>query len=625
MNIRRTLQLGFVLVGMVPAVLLALLAFDRASSTLQHEIEQGLVDQAHAVAADVNRLLVERLQNAATWSRLEVMQDLQVGDVDKRLSDFLQRLQRGYGGLYLRLLARDTRGQVVAASAPALVGQAVTSDGLQRQVMLGDVPITLAWRAGAQGAPPELELRVPVANSFGPAPLGSLHLVVDWAQVDALLDQASLGQVAAAAGAGAAPALASAASTPASAASTPATPHDAGRRQLALVDGQGRLLAASAGLRDAWPRLSPLPVAWTGLAPGTHTTSAGAPWGHTSLLAGVGRAGGFAGFAGFDLKLLVLLPRSEALAPVRNMALIFTVILGGVLVLTLLVSGFTARQLARPVQALTAFARSRVPGQGRARHEPPAVAPGEVGELRDAFVQLLADMEQSQHRLARASALAAVGEMSAILAHEVRTPLGILRSSAQVLRREPALGDEGRELLGFIESETERLANLVSQMLDSARPRAPQLQPCDLNELVRHAVALLSAQAGGKGVSFTLQLDARDPRLQADPEHLTQVLLNLMLNALQILQAGGRIALRTEGDADQLRVFVADDGPGIAPEARSRIFEAFFFQREGGLGLGLAVVQRIVAAHGGDIEAGSSELGGALFTIRLPRRPPVAA
>jgi two-component system sensor histidine kinase HydH len=100
---------------------------------------------------------------------------------------------------------------------------------------------------------------------------------------------------------------------------------------------------------------------------------------------------------------------------------------------------------------------------------------------------------------------------------------------------------------------------------------------------------------------------------------MMQVLLNLVLNGLQILGRGGEIAIATLDDAQQLTIEVADDGPGIAPESRARIFEAFFFQREGGLGLGLAVVQRIVVAHGGDIEAGQSRLGGALFRIRLPR------
>ena len=107
MTIRRTLLRAFLLVGLVPVVLVALVGFSRASRALQDEIEHGLAAQAEAVASDIDKLVYERLQNAATWSRLEVMQDLQVGDVDKRLSAFLQRLQRGYGGLYLGLSAAD--------------------------------------------------------------------------------------------------------------------------------------------------------------------------------------------------------------------------------------------------------------------------------------------------------------------------------------------------------------------------------------------------------------------------------------------------------------------------------------------------------------------------------------
>jgi signal transduction histidine kinase len=96
-------------------------------------------------------------------------------------------------------------------------------------------------------------------------------------------------------------------------------------------------------------------------------------------------------------------------------------------------------------------------------------------------------------------------------------------------------------------------------------------------------------------------------------------LLNLVLNGLQILGQGGRIDISTRDAGGQLIIDIADDGPGIEPQARSRIFEAFYFQREGGIGLGLAVVQKIVADHGGQIEASESELGGALFRISLPR------
>ena len=194
MNIRKTLLLGFLLVGVTPAVILAALGFARASRALQHEIEQGLVAQAQAVSGDVNRLLYERAQNAATWSRLEVMQDLQVGDVDKRLSDFLQRLQRGYGGLYCRLMASDAQGRVLAASDPAWVGRAATAPApadVQRDVLLGEQRIGLRWRAGEA---PELELQVPLASAFGHGVLGRLHLVVDGTQLQALLDRAAAGR-----------------------------------------------------------------------------------------------------------------------------------------------------------------------------------------------------------------------------------------------------------------------------------------------------------------------------------------------------------------------------------------------------------------------------------------------
>jgi signal transduction histidine kinase len=239
--------------------------------------------------------------------------------------------------------------------------------------------------------------------------------------------------------------------------------------------------------------------------------------------------------------------------------------------------------------------------------------------LGAAFTQMMADIEQSQRQLVRASKLAVVGEMSAVIAHEVRTPLGILRSSAQMLRREPSLSDEGRELMGFIESETERLNRLVSSMLDSARPRALHKVLTDMHALIHQSCTLLGAQIEKKQITVSEQLDAVDPMLECDAEQITQVLLNLILNSLQVLASGGSIRVTTRDSAEQFFIEIADDGPGIPVEERSRIFEAFFFRREGGVGLGLAIVQQIVATHGGDIEAGESDLGGACFTIALPR------
>ena len=101
---------------------------------------------------------------------------------------------------------------------------------------------------------------------------------------------------------------------------------------------------------------------------------------------------------------------------------------------------------------------------------------------------------------------------------------------------------------------------------------------------------------------------------------MTQVILNIMMNALQVLGPGGRIDVRTHDSGDVLAIDIADDGPGIPPSDRAHVFDAFFFKREGGVGLGLAIVQQIIQAHGGSIDAAESEHAGALFEIRIPRR-----
>jgi len=189
-----------------------------------------------------------------------------------------------------------------------------------------------------------------------------------------------------------------------------------------------------------------------------------------------------------------------------------------------------------------------------------------------------------------------------------------------MLQRESGISEEGRELVGFIESETERLNRLVSAMLDTARPRAPTYEAVDMHDLIRKSIAMLGAQADKKQVGVTASLLAAKPVIECDAEQITQVLLNLLMNGLQILDHGGRIEMATHDDDRYLYIEMADDGPGIDPAERTKVFEAFFFKREGGIGLGLAIVQQIVSAHGGEIEAAESRLGGALFRIRLPRK-----
>ena len=584
MTIRKTLLVAFLSVGLLSAILLASLAFVKAREAVQAEIERNLAIQATGVAADIDKMMFERLQNAATWSHLDIMQDMQVHDVDKRLSHFLAGLHAGYKDVYLNLSCVDSDSRVVSSSNAAQVGQRVVSRP--------------AWlRASLSGANVELEspipnesgalvMRVPVASAFASGTLGLLRLKLDWSELYDVLDQATSG---------------------------------GGGRTLAILDRDGRLIAASRELRERGLLLGKGLADWRkGTAGRAVSVRAGAPVANSDVIVGAASSRGYANFAGFGWTTLIIQPVDQALAPVHRMALIFLGLLGLIALLTFSMATWVSREIARPITALTGFARGYM--RNKVLQAPPVAQGGEVGELTEAFVQMVRDIDQSQQNLVRASKLAVVGEMSSVIAHEVRTPLGILRSSAQMLQRESGISEEGRELVGFIESETERLNRLVSAMLDTARPRAPSYVAVDMHDLIRKSIAMLGAQADKKQVSVTASLLAAKPVIECDAEQMTQVLLNLLMNGLQLLGHGGRIEMATHDDERTLYIDIADDGPGIDPAERARVFEAFFFKREGGIGLGLAIVQQIVNSHGGEIEALESRLGGALFRIRLPRK-----
>jgi len=583
-TIRRILLIAFLLVSLLPAALLTALAFDRTRAAMLAEIEQGVMRSALAVSADVDKVLFERLLNATTWNHLEVMQDLRLDDVDKRLSNFLAEMKRRYGGIYLDLHALDPAGRIVASSNAARIGQPYPAarPWIRADLPGGMVRLERPATPGA-GAAAQLVLRVSIASEFTEGDIGELALEFDWAVVQRILDHAS-------------------------------DPH----RQLLLLDAQGQVAGASAELLARGAITGRDFSAWL---PTARQQSAylrnGAPLMDTAVIVGHARSQRFEHFQGFGWAYLLLQSRAVALAPVHRMAWTFAGLLALTTLITIIVSLTTADAIARPIVALTEFTR-RYAQPGLAP-PPPRAGPGEVGELTRSFTRLVDDLERSQQTLVQASKLAAVGEVTALLAHEVRTPLGILRSSAQTLAGEPGLSPEGRELLQIIDSETGRLNRLVSSLLDSARARPPQLAHNDLHALIRHAATLLATQCRDRRIRLDLDLQARHSRVHADGEQLTQVLLNLAMNALQILAAGGRIEIASRDEADRIVVEVGDDGPGIAPEDRGRIFEPFVFKREGGLGLGLAVVRQILRQHGGDISAGASRLGGAGFRFWLPR------
>lgn len=320
----------------------------------------------------------------------------------------------------------------------------------------------------------------------------------------------------------------------------------------------------------------------------------------------------------FNWQVTISQYRKVVMQPVKRMGYIFLILLGATGFFTTVLAALLARRITSPLAKLTAYANSFMRSSQNAL--PSVEGPSEVRAMSDAFGKLMTDLAESKENLARAAKLAVAGEMAAAMSHEVRTPLGILRSSAQVLSREKNLSPEGREVTAFITTETDRLNKLVSTLVDSARPRQPEFAMHDIVGLVEHAIAMLRMQANKKGVNLLFESESSGSLkffVECDGEQITQVILNLVLNAIQVLPAGGNIVVSLFETKDNVTISVADDGVGIDEAQKEHIFDPFFTQRPGGIGLGLAISRQIVTAHFGTLTVQNTN--GADFRVTLPK------
>lgn len=544
LTIRQLLLLAFLLAGLLPAMAVSFLSFYQARNALKKEISQDMQTHVQAIANDVARTMAERMHNVSTWSQLELMQELQIGDVDKRLSSFLQELKQNYGDIYTDIEVVNLQQQIIASSNPQHVGQTSAQLPAWFKVNLNHSPIQLS---------PIRNNTLPISHVIidmqTRQPVGYLVAYFNWQIVRNLLANAVVPPNAA-----------------------------------ALLDVQQQPIAQTGN--------------WAQVA-GSH------------VMAVTGNMP--ANTAMPDWQLQLQKAHSVASAPVHRLGYVFLALLVATLLLAAVIVKPIASAITRPLENLRKFVKTARP---EANIHAPSGGPPEVQALSGAFETMLHDLYNSEQQLTRAAKLAVVGEMAAAMSHEVRTPLGILRSSADLLKREPGLSKEGHEVVGFIVSETERLNQLVTSLIDAARPRPPAFKPLDISALAAQIITLLKPQADAKNIN--IKLDALEASLDADSGQMTQVLMNLIQNAIQILPKKGQISVRVAPQADEVILRVDDNGPGIPAENQAQIFEPFFTQRAGGVGLGLAVVRQIIQAHHGSISYTPSHLGGAGFTIRLP-------
>ncbi|HUS04948.1 MAG TPA: ATP-binding protein [Bryobacteraceae bacterium] len=234
-------------------------------------------------------------------------------------------------------------------------------------------------------------------------------------------------------------------------------------------------------------------------------------------------------------------------------------------------------------------------------------------------------LEEAEAAVRRSDRLAALGQLTAGLAHELRNPLGTMRASAEMLeknlREESAIN---RELAGFIASEVDRTNSLITRFLDFARPLHLRMQPAQIAEMTDRAIAELERHHPAYAVSVYRNYAPDIPPLRMDGELMERVIYNLLLNAAQATPAGGSITLKIRRLDQTVEISVIDRGSGIARQHLENIFNPFFTTKSDGVGLGLAIVSKIVDEHGGKLEVESETGSGSVFRVYLPV-PPAAS
>jgi len=250
----------------------------------------------------------------------------------------------------------------------------------------------------------------------------------------------------------------------------------------------------------------------------------------------------------------------------------------------------------------------------------------EIGDLGRNFNQMVQQLSESRieierlHRtqMSRAEHFATLGEMATGLAHEIRNPLAGIAGVIEIIARDLPGSSPARAVVKDVRQEINRINHIVTDLLQTARPHPPKVHKSDLNTTVEHAVMLGRQQALSKGIEITLHKDPALPEVEHDSDQIHQVLLNLLLNAIQAIDRNGRVAVTVERRENFAVIEVADNGRGIPPDNLPNIFRPFFTTKGDGTGLGLSLARRIVEDHQGRIDVTSAIGEGTTFVVVLP-------
>jgi two-component system sensor histidine kinase HydH len=584
LSLRNKLLIFAAALVLVPGVLFGLIAEKSGRDSLQSVIGRQLAREAGHTADRLAAALRTERETLGNFARQDLMREIRVADIDKRISQALTTLRDGSPARVDYLVADQDR-TIVASSSPDLIGPLPAWVNSERTASRGEVqlwgPISIPGRHGL-----ELVMTTPIPDPDGSQPeLGILVGLFDWTRLTKVIrnvqrDLSEQGVVA----------------------------------DVLVARADGFVIG---GARSTEQRETSMPEDWAEIVSRIDPAMPDYII-HTDAGLLVGRASLASDLPGW--KLLVVEARSLALAPVHQLTQRLLLLMGIALAVALGLAAFAARRVVRPLSELTLAIRRFSHGDV-SNSRVPVRSEDEVGTLAAAFNQMASDLVRAQQDLVEAEKFAFVGELASGVAHEVRTSLGVLHSSAQILGRSlPTDADEQTsELAQMIRAEVDRLGGVVDDLLTLDRPRVLQIEKTRLSVPLSRAVAFVEPQAQQKGIEIIRTSPSRDPLVLCDGEMVYQVVVNLLVNALHALSSGGRISI-TVFDADNGYggFEIRDDGPGIPEKIRDKIFQPFVTASRGGVGLGLTFVKRVVHDHQGRIAVESSPDSGTCFRIEIP-------
>jgi len=327
MQIRRIILIWFFLLLSVIALPLMAVLFFSSRNSIEEEIGRNLSSDALMLMEEVDMLMFERMQNVHSWSRLDIIQEARIGDIDKRLSQFLADVESGYKGMYRKLYYADARQRVIAASTAEMIGGAhePAASEVRAEVPNGEVFVEAPRPATPPGDEATLVIRAPVYDSYSAAMIGQFYGLFDMQQLYRLLDKASASGF--------------------------------GERYIVLLDGEGRTLAASANLRKPDFFLNTAFAGWKPAQGSALFVHEGAPISDSPLLVSHAGSSGYLGYARLGWSILIFQSTAEAYLPIRSLWAMFGIVIFMTMVLAFLTSHWLSGHIAKPILALSKWIR----------------------------------------------------------------------------------------------------------------------------------------------------------------------------------------------------------------------------------------------------------------------------